>query len=535
MKNKILSLYDLDLYLSKRKKSFHFTTNEDAEAIVVQVPGTITFSEDNYDPTTGLLPTHLQTCHIGVNRNHSNIDKEVMEECMSSIYNRPIMGFIHQLSDGTYDFAGHEMFLNDDNEIEYEEISVGTIPESCNPQLIYDEEKKKTYLEVDGYIYEDYTRAADILKEKKESKVSVELALLDFSFNAKDKVLDINKFYFSGVTILGKSRYNEEPIEEGMLGSNIKLKDFSSKNNSLFSSISDEENNKLIDVIEKLNMILSNLNINNIVETEDRKEVNNNMEDVKILNEENTVETEQEETVIENETEVNTEIEIKAEENKEVSLTETESETTVENAENNSIENYTKNFELSHDDIRCALYNLLAPYEEANNDWYWIVEVYNDYFIYEGLGGSYWGQKYTTENDNVAFSGEPYKVYSEFLTESEHAALAEMRSNYSSIKEELSRYKEEEDIQDKMTVFQDEAYSNYLDTKEFKSLMDREILKKFSKEELIEKSDAALGKLVKSKMTFSTNTNENTKQKPSFFNFAAIEEKSSFLDGLLNK
>ena len=46
--------------------------------------------------------------------------------------------------DGTYDFAGHEMFVNDDGELEYEEIPVGCIPESGDAKLVYDAEKEKT-------------------------------------------------------------------------------------------------------------------------------------------------------------------------------------------------------------------------------------------------------------------------------------------------------------------------------------------------------------------------------------------------------
>ena len=260
---KLLTLEDLEQFYSARKRSYHFSASNDADAIVVQVPGVITFSEDDYDPTLGLLPVHLDSCHILRNRNNSNISEEVMKQAIPSIYNRPILGYIQKLKDGSYDFAGHEMFINDEGEIEYEEIAVGTIPESCNAQLVYDKEKDKTYLQVDGYIYEEYTRAADILKEKKESKVSVELSLLDFSYDAKNKYLSINKFYFSGITILGVTRDGSEtPIEEGMYGSNIKLKDFNKSNNSIFSGIDENEHSKLIDALDRLNETLSKFNIN---------------------------------------------------------------------------------------------------------------------------------------------------------------------------------------------------------------------------------------------------------------------------------
>ena len=204
---------------------------------------------------------------------------------------------------------------------------------------------------------------------------------------------------------------------------------------------------------------------------------------------------------------------------------------------NSQDENITRTYELSHDDIRCALYNLLAPYEETDNDYYWIMEVFDSYFVYQGYTGKVYGQKYSKDGDNIAFDGERYELFMEYLTESEKTELESMRSNYSSISERLAQYEEAEEIADKMTVFADEAYSNYLDTDEFKSLMDKETVKKFTKEKLSEKADAALGKLVKTTKTFSTNSDKNDEKEksPSFFAFSRIEQNTSFLDGLLKK
>ena len=64
--------------------------------------------------------------------------------------------------------------------------------------------------------------------------------------------------------------------------------------------------------------------------------------------------------------------------------------------------------------------------------------------------------------------------------------------------------------------------------------MDVENVKKFTKEELAEKADAALGKVVKTTKTFSMKEEKEKKEnKPSFFAFAKVEHESSFLDGLL--
>ena len=93
-----------------------------------------------------------------------------------------------------------------------------------------------------------------------------------------------------------------------------------------------------------------------------------------------------------------------------------------------------------------------------------------------------------------------------------------------------------EEIADKMTVFEDAAYEKYLDTEEFKSLMKKENVKKFTKKELAEKADAAFGKIVKTTKNFSMSEEKEKKEnKPSFFAFAKVDDESSFLDGLLKK
>ena len=172
-----------------------------------------------------------------------------------------------------------------------------------------------------------------------------------------------------------------------------------------------------------------------------------------------------------------------------------------------------------------------------NNDCYFILKTFDSYFVYQGWMGDCYGQKYTkSEEGAVSFDGEPYALYAEFVTKEEQSKLEEMRANYSSIVTELNAYKEAEEMNDKMTVFEDVAYANYLETEEFKSLMSEENVKKFTKEELTEKADATLGKLVKAQGTFAyKGTKEEVKAKPSFFAYAKRETESSFLDGLLKK
>lgn len=568
LNRKLLTLDDLYRFYSTKKKSMKFDVNKAGEPIVVQVEGKITFEQN--DDTEGLTAVRLQACHTEKNLNKSSISFETMQNKMLPTFkNRPILGYIHDVN-GQPEFYGHNMHIDEEtDELIYDEIAVGIIPETNNAKLEYDEENDRYNVIIDGYIFDDYTKAVEILEREEECAVSVEIAIREMSYSVKEKCLEIEDGYFSGVTILGKTE-DGTLVKPGMSGSNIRLKDFAESNNSIFSDMTEEEHSKLIETLERLNTTLSELNINktqnfsnnekeggseSVTKLEELLSKYNKTVDELYFETEGLSDDELESKfteffedtddgdgseVGEPEGEEGTEDPVVNEGNDPVNNEEPESDpvepTSEEPTGEFEVKNFTKTFELSHEDVRSALYGLLAPYEDADNDWYWIVEVYDDHFVYQGLMGNYWGQKYTKDGDTVAFDGERYELYSEFVTASEKAELESMRSNYSSIQAELNTYKEAEEKADKMSIFEDESYSNYLETDEFKELMSDESIKKFSKDELQEKADAALGKLVKKTGTFAINPEKKEEKKtPSFFAFAKQEKDSSFLDSLLKK
>ena len=532
-KKRLLYIEDLyDFYSNKYKRSTKFSAEKTGEPLVVQVHGRVNFDESDKNED-GLLPVHLQSCHTDLNVNGSNIESSVMEAALPSFSNRPILGYIHKVitdenPEGQWEFYSHNMHEDENGDVVYDEYPIGIIPESCNAQLVYDEEKKKTYCEVDGYIFEEYSKAAEILQREEECSVSVELSIRELSYDAKQKFLNIEDFWFSGVTILGKTPQGNE-VKPGMTGSNIKLADFSSKNNSLF----EDYESKMVELqarIENLETACFNKEQSSSVRTLSRKggnkesmtkfeellaKYNKTVEDVtfdyselsdeeleakfaEVFGEDNNTDGDNSGDNTANEPSNDNEGDGE-------NTTEPEGTTDGDNeGEGQNFENMARTFEISHDDIRYALYNLLSSYEDADNEWYYITGVYDSYFVYESWdGGKIYGQKYTKDNDNVSFDGERYNLHKEYLTDSEYTEIQDMRSNYSSVVEELNTYKSAEVFADKMTVFDDEAYLEYLDTDEFKALMSEDSVNKYSKEELSEKADATLGKLVKKNKTFS--------------------------------
>ena len=560
LNKKLLTLEDLYSFYSQKKKSMTFSADKSGYNIAVQSLATF---ELNDDLSEGLLYGKIRAFHDLTNNNKSHIETDVLEEKMMSIKDRPVMADIVDTDetdeDGNpiKDFSGHTMYYDEVlDKMIYKEIPIGHFihPESIH--LEYDEEYDRNFVCADVVVYEEYTDACDILRRRKTVDCSVELCIRKMHWDNTDKTLHLDDFYVQGTTLLGSHTL------PGMSGSKLSIKDFSEENNSLFSSISEDEHSKLIETLDNLNKTLSSLNINsktnptvekfekggstepNMTKFEELLEkYNKTVEDV-TFEYEGLSDEELEEvfstTFGESEPTPDTVL-TESDKSDDDTDDDTDDSTTDEpddttDDDDKDKDTYSKTFELSHEDVRSALYQLLAPIEETLNEYYWIMSVYDDYFIYESCCGNYFKQAYTKENDTIAFDGERQEVFAEFVTADEKAELEDMRANYSSISEKLARYEEAEEIADKMTVFEDQAYSKYLETDEFKKLMNVENVKKFTKDELVEKADAALGKVVKTTKTFSMNTEESHKEtKPSFFAFARTEHESSFLDGLLKK
>lgn len=565
MNKKLLTLEDLYSFYSQKKKSMTFSSDKSGYNIAVQSLATF---ELNDDLSEGLLYGKIRAFHDLTNNNKSHIETDILEEKMMSIKDRPVMADIIDTDetdeDGNpiKDFSGHTMYYDEVlDKMIYKEIPIGHFihPESIH--LEYDEEYDRNFVCADVVVYEEYTDACDILRRRKTVDCSVELCIRKMHWDNTDKTLHLDDFYVQGTTLLGSHTL------PGMSGSKLSIKDFSEENNSLFSSISEDEHSKLIETLDNLNKTLSSLNINsktnptvekfekggnteiNMTKFEELlKKYNKTVEDITFEYEglsDEDLEKVFSTTFGESEPTPDTVL-TESDKSDDDTDDDTDDSTTDEpddtdNADDNADDDkdkdtFSKIFELSHEDVRSALYQLLAPIEETLNEYYWIMSVYDDYFIYESCCGNYYKQAYTKENDAIAFDGERQEVFAEFVTADEKAELEDMRANYSSISEKLARYEEAEEIADKMTVFEDQAYSKYLETDEFKKLMDVENVKNFTKDELVEKADAALGKVVKTTKTFSMNAEESHKEtKPSFFAFARTEHESSFLDGLLKK
>ena len=555
MSKRIMTVDELYAFCLKNKFS-KFDSKDFGTELVVEMPANFAKSDDNTDKMTeGLTPFISRAFHDHINLNKSEIKEQDFKDNLPSSNLRPILAHIvKDEKTGELDFGSHDSHVEKVTEIDedgkeftvekvvYDEQPIGVI-DGSKTSIEYDEEAKVNRAILHGYLYNEYCQdAIDILNRRGTVDCSVELVIRQMSMDGKTKSLVLNDFYVAGLTLLSAK------TKPGMAGSNFKIEDF-----SLESKTFDFEK-QLIEMQAKLNELEARFNINNsmkggkatveikdnknfeeVTETEKVTETETTTDEVTVSEEESekTVDkTSEENSVEEKETdEVTTEeVEESVDEDTEVkednacggggsgskkkkknSSEESQTNTTVECSY--TVNGESKKFAVSLQEKIYAIQDLVnVTYAEADNTYYG-VSVYEDYVVMcDYWSGRYFKQSYTSENDNYSLVGDRIEVFAEFVTADEQSKLDDMRSNYSSIVEELNTYKSAEVYADKMTVFDDEAYSEYLDTDEFKALMSEDSVNQYSKEELAEKADATLGKLVKKNKTFSFASTETKKR-----------------------
>ena len=516
---KLMSIDDLYNFCLNNKFN-HFSYNESNYELCVQMPAKGLFKKEEVDKhKEGLRPFTAKAYHDNVNLNHSEIDPDVFKENTKSAPFRPILAHIVTNPEtGEKDFRSHDFIIEEDEDgndvIVYQEQPVGVI--NGDFSFEYDEEQGVTRAILNGYLYEEYCQdAIDILERRGGTDCSIELSIREMSFNNSNKTLLLDDYYIAGLTMLGAD------IAPGMRGSNLSLADFSVENNSMFSH--NEVNTKLIDTLEKLNATLEGFNIKTIFEKGGKnvkleellEKYGKTKEDLNFEFEGLTdEELEAKFAEVFGETEEEPASEEDGEEVHEDEFEKSEEEMQEESNEEKVEEptEYSKTFEvkfeISHDEIRYALYNLIGQFEELDNEWYYIRSVYDNHFVMQGwCNGLIYGCGYVKDGDNVSLDGERYRLYEELLLESEKAELDKMRSNYSAIQDKLNAYEKAELDAQKNAIFEDESYKEYLEADEFKALINDK--DKYSLDELKDKADIAFAKCVKKAGTFAVKADES--------------------------
>ena len=371
-----------------------------------------TYEIDSTFDSEKFIKMRLRVCHDGINPNKSSFEVADMESAKDSIKNIPILANVIFDSEGNPQFGGHDMELEDSKTKEgeykliYKETPIGVVPESCNHEI--KEFNGKNYVFVDAYVWKNYSNyAQDIIERDNDIKLSMEILVDEYSYNAKQKVYNITAYRYSGITFLNKD------YGTGMENALATTGTFSE----------DENKEKFIIMMEELKETLQSYDINN-------QERGSNVEEKLKLLQDNNLTVESLDFSIDELSLEDLEVKIKE------FIEKQNIDTSVEEKEP---EKYVKSFELSHSDIRYALYQLLSPVETEDNEWYFIDQVYDDRFEYMNWEGTkIYRQYYIKDGDNVEFSGERIELFQVRLTKEEKDALDSLKDGYSALEAEVN-------------------------------------------------------------------------------------------------
>ena len=550
---KILTMDDLCAFCQDNSIQ-SFSSKDMGYSLSVQIPST--FELDEASATEGLLRLKIYLMHTGLNRNHSYFSKESIQNAFPSFKWRPVLGYIHQLDNGDYDFWTHNYVVEDEStgEVRYLEQQIGSITDE-EPFFEYVEKYDKTYACVYAVIPEEYTKAAEIIRRKGGTKNSIEAAIDSFVYNAKEKRLEITGWHLSGTTLLGSNDEGEE-IGEGMIGSRADIADFSTDNNSVLPKSSYGVDDKIMEMLEKLNMAISDFN-SNISKEGGNKSVSKFEEllekygktssdidfDYEDLSDEELEAKFAERFQDDGATDVSEDnsdapadnAEYSSDDGEEAGSSDNESDDNSDNSENQS-DNYslkttieyngtTKEFALTLDEISWAIYNLVN--ETYSDDGWYRVEVYDDntVIMYNYDTNKYYRQSFERNEDQFLLVGERVEVHPTYVTDIESAVLENMKATYSNMEEELKKYKFED-------LLSKEEYAVIRENEAVSAVQNE--LSKYSIDELSGKLDSILLEYIKKNgSNFSYNGNK-TPTKKTIFDASKNEKKQSRYGSIFN-
>lgn len=428
--------------------------------------------DDSFD-SEKFIKMRLRVCHDGVNLNKSMFEVENIQRAGESIKNIPILANVIFDDEGNPQFGGHDMDIEEDKVNEgsyrliYKETPIGIVPENCNYEI--KEFNGKNYAFCDAYIWKGYSNyAQDIIERDKDIKLSMEISVDNYKYNAKEKAYNITDYRYQGITFLNKN------YGTGMENALATTETFSK-----------DSKEKLIQIMEDLKDTLLNYSMNN-------SEKGGNAVDERILNLLDKYKITLEELTFDIKELSYEEIESK--------LKEIYGNDNFDDNKNTDSEpeNFIKSFELSHEDVKYALYKLLSPVESEDNEWYFIDRVFDNYFEYLNWDGTkIYRQNYKKDGDNIYFEFERIELFQERLTKEEKETLDQIRSNYSILENEVKQLREfkqikldEERKEAEESLF--EQFSELNGVEEFENL--KQNASNYKLNELEEKCFALLGK-----------------------------------------
>ena len=508
----------------------------------------MSFTVDKTFASDQFLKLRFRVCHDGESPNRTYFTKETMEEANKSLEYIPILAHVYiDKETGKPVIGAHDMHIEDDklNEGEtriiYDETPIGVIPSLADNNCTIEEYDGLNYTYVDGYVWRDYANYAEqLLEDAQNNKISMEIDFEDAesSYDVENSRYNISAYRYRGITCLN------EALGTGMKNAAATTTNFSAD---------DDIKSKMIILMEGLQKCLREYD-----KQDSEQKGGDNMDKFNELLEKYGKTTE--DVTFEVEGLSDEELETKFDEafgnddvadDEDVDTGNSDDENSDDNdtdsdngeQEPKASETFTKTFtiELSHEDKKYALYNLIGIYEEEDNDWYNIRSVYDNYFYMQGwCTNKIYKVGYTVDGGNVSLEGERQEMFEIIVSESEKLSIENMRENYAALEAQYHELKEFKDNYDavelknkKDAIFARDEYSVLVDDEAFKTLLSE--AEKYSVDEIETKADVIFAKFVKANGEYSAK-HETNKPKALGFNFnAKPSKKNTAYGGLFDK
>ena len=212
----------------------------------ISLPVTFSVNNEVSDNDTRFMNITIDVMHTGVNLNNSNFDKNVVDECMETIKNTPVLGFIkYDKVTQEKDFKGHEYILTKtENGIEEKYIGscFGVIPESCNPRWVTkmcEDGQEREFLQVDALLWTKFEDSISIMGRDSEKSQSMELEVSSIEgYEDENGVYHFTKFKFDGCCLLG------DDCLPAMVSANAKIKEVNFTMSDFIQNLQSEFNDK---------------------------------------------------------------------------------------------------------------------------------------------------------------------------------------------------------------------------------------------------------------------------------------------------
>ena len=212
----------------------------------VSLPVTFSVKNEVSDNDTRFLSVTIDVMHTGVNLNNSNFTKEVVDQCIDTIKNTPVLGFIkYDKVSQEDDFKGHEYILTKtENGIEERYIGscYGVIPETCNPHWytkMCEDGVEREFLQVDALLWTKFDKAVGIMQRDSEKAQSMELEISSIEgYEDENGIYNFTKFKFDGCCLLG------DDCQPAMVSANAKIKEVNFTMSDFIKNLQGEFNDK---------------------------------------------------------------------------------------------------------------------------------------------------------------------------------------------------------------------------------------------------------------------------------------------------